>query len=217
MRLKKAVAQRFDTEIKNIVFDLGGVLLDIDIARTLDAFRRLDIDGFSVDDIMSCRKEIFLKLETGILSPDGFIAAVREAWPASATIAESDIWQAWNAVLLDFDMSRFDLLDKLKDDYRLFLLSNTNLPHRIEYLARFAAQSGGRPFESYFERCYYSDAMHMRKPDPAIFAEVISQSGLIPSQTLFIDDNADNISGAEKAGLNGLHLTDGTKVTDLFE
>lgn len=192
-------------------------MLDIDISRTLDAFARLNIEGFSVEDIMSCRKEIFLNLETGTLSPDGFIAAVRETWPAAAGIAESDIWQAWNAVLLDFDMSRFEMLDKLKDDYRIFLLSNTNMPHRIEYLARFAAQSGGRPLESYFERCYYSDAMHMRKPDPVIFAEVIKQSGLIPSQTLFIDDNADNIAGAEKAGLNGLHLTGGTKVTDLFE
>ena len=114
MKLKEAVSQRFEAEIKNIVFDLGGVLLDIDVSRTLAAFERLDIDGFSVDDIISCRKDIFFRLETGALSPEGFMAAIRETWPASRNIPDNDIWQAWNAVLLDFDMSRFDILDRLK-------------------------------------------------------------------------------------------------------
>ncbi len=215
MKLKKAVSQRFDSEIKNIIFDLGGVLLDIDVSRTVDAFRSLNIAGFSADDIISCHKEFFFNIETGAISPDEFISAVRESYPASAHIPESEIWRAWNAVLLDFDMSRFEVLDKLKNDYRLFLLSNTNLPHRTEYLDRFVRQSGGRRFESYFERCHYSDEMGMRKPDPSIFREVISADGLSPAHTLFIDDNADNITGAEKAGIFGLHLTG--EVSDLFE
>jgi len=215
MKLKKAVSQHFGSEIKNIIFDLGGVLLDIDVSRTVNAFQRLDIAGLSSDDIISCRKELFFGLETGAISPDEFISAIRESYPASGKIPESEIWRAWNAVLLDFDMSRFEVLDKLKNSYRLFLLSNTNLPHRMEYLDRFVRQSGGRRFESYFERCHYSDEMGMRKPDPAIFREVISADGLSPAHTLFIDDNADNIAGAEKAGLCGLHLTG--EVTDLFE
>ena len=217
MRLKETLSQRFDSEIKNIIFDLGGVLLDIDISRTVEAFRSLNIEGLSVDDIMSCRKELFFALETGDLSPEGFVAGIRECWPASEKIAEEQIWRAWGAVLLDFDLSRFELLVRLKESYRLFLLSNTNLPHRKEYLARFARQSGGRQLESYFERCYYSDEMHLRKPDPAIFREVIRQSGLAPSQTLFIDDNADNLAGARKVGLNTLHITGEIGVTDLFE
>ncbi len=216
MKLKEAVSQRFEAEIKNLVFDLGGVLLDIDVSRTLAAFERLDIDGFSVDDIISCRKDIFFRLETGALSPEGLMAAIRETWPASRNIPDNDIWQAWNAVLLDFDMSRFDMLDRLKDNYRIFLLSNTNLPHRIEYTGRFAARSGGRPFESYFEKCYYSDEMGLRKPDPAIFREVIHRSGLVPSQTLFIDDNADNTAGAQTTGLNVFRITEGVEVTDLL-
>lgn len=212
MRLKIETGEN----IENIIFDLGGVLLDIDVRKTLDAFEKLHIKGLKAEDIYPNLKSCFLELEIGALSPDEFIEAIRKEYPDARNVDEMQFWKAWNALLLDFVPACFDLLEKVRRDYRIYLLSNTNLPHRKRYLQRFEEQMH-RPFESYFEKCYYSDALHMRKPDKAIYEYVVRDAGIDPCKTLFIDDNTCNFSGAEEAGLHCYHLKKGHNIAELFE
>ena len=202
-------------EIKNLIFDLGNVLMDIDIRKTLEAFRTLHIDGLQEADIHPHQKDFFLQLELGTITPDEFIEAIRRAYPDARRIDEALIWKAWDALLLDFEPRRFELLKRLAPDYRIFLLSNTNLPHRRTFLEKFKRQIGA-DFESYFEKCYYSDALKMRKPDPAIYRYVLDDAGIRAEETLFIDDNACNLPGAESVGLNTYRLTRDRHVCDLF-
>ena len=207
--------QDFSPSIRNILFDMGNVLIDLDVKRTLDAFGRLGIGGFDLKDIHPYTTGFFLEYELGNLSSGAFIRAIREKYDCSR-ITDEMLWDAWNALLLDADMARFELLEEVGRDYRIFVLSNTNAEH-IEYVKReFRQASGGREFESYFEKCFYSQDLHLRKPDVRIYREAIRQAGIVPEETLFIDDNACNLPGALDAGLHTYHLTGGEKIFDLF-
>lgn len=212
MRLIKSLDQGID----NIIFDLGNVLMDIDISLTLDKFREIGITDLVSDDIHPYQRGCFLDIETGHITSEQFIEQIRERYPQAKSIDEQLIWGAWNALLLPFEMERFELLRSLRKNYKIYLLSNTNLPHRVEYLETFRRQSGGTEFESYFDKCYYSDAMLMRKPDREIYDFVVKDAGIDPTRTLFIDDNACNFSGAEEAGMKYYHLAKGNRVLDLF-
>ena len=203
-------------KIRNLLFDLGNVLMDIDIHRTVEAFKALRIEGLAEKDIHPHQKDFFLQLELGAISPDEFIAILRRTYPVAADVTDAQLWDAWNALLLDFEPRRFELLRRLRPQYRIFLLSNTNLPHRQCFLERFRRQMG-TDFESYFDKCYYSDALRMRKPDPGIYRYVLQDAGIEAQETFFIDDNACNFPGAEALGLNCCHLTRDRHVCDLFE
>lgn len=217
MVLKKEITDKLSHPVKNIILDLGGVLLDIDIRRTLEAFDKLNIDGVRSEDVYPHLKGPFLELELGNIDGDEFLKRMREEHGIGESVTDKQIWDAWNALLLDFDLERFDMIEKSGDKYRLFILSNTNLPHRIEYLKRFETQSGGRTFESYFEKCFYSDELHMRKPDERIYRHVIETTGIVPEETLFIDDNKCNFVGAEACGIKTLAVNSSFTVKDIFE
>jgi putative hydrolase of the HAD superfamily len=211
MKLKSS----FDPAIKNIVFDLGGVIVDIDIARTLDAFARLDIRGLQPENIHPRQTGFFLEYELGNLTNEAFTAAIRDRYDCTG-VTDETIRAAWNALLLDPDPAQFALLDGLRPHYRVFLLSNTN-PWHIERLSeRYRALTGG-DFESHFDACFYSHRLHLRKPDRRIYEAVIAAAGIEPSKTLFIDDNAGNFTGAVETGLQVYHLTLLEKIFALFE
>ncbi len=211
MKLK----QGFDPAIKNIVFDLGGVVVDIDISRTLSAFAQLDIRGLRPRDIHPHQTGFFLDYELGNISNEGFITAIRMQYDCTGVTDEA-IRVAWNALLLDPDPARFAVLDSLHSRYRIFLLSNTN-PWHIDCLAeRYRALTGG-DFEAHFDACFYSHRLHLRKPDRRIYDAAISATGIDPSETLFIDDNACNFTGAIEAGLQVHHLAPPEKIFHLFE
>lgn len=213
MRLIKEL----DGGIDNIIFDLGNVLMDIDVSLTLKKFIEIGVTDLVSDDIHPHQSGCFLDIETGHISPEEFIAQIKERYPKAQAVNEELIFGAWNALLLPFDMERFKMLDELRKNYKLYILSNTNLPHRRVFLETFRQQSGGREFESYFDKCYYSDALLMRKPDREIYDYVIKDAAIDASRSLFIDDNACNFSGAEEAGLKCYHLKKGDRVLDLFE
>ena len=201
--------------IHNIIFDLGNVLIDIDIPRTLDAFARLDIHGIDPADIHPHQSGFFQEYELGNISEANFFRSIRKAYRCE-NVTDREIADAWCALLTEIDPVRFNMLDGLRKNYRLFVLSNTNTLHitRVKELALQALN--GRDFESYFDRCFYSHEMHLRKPDREIYRQVIEQTGIIPQQTLFIDDNDCNFSGARALYLKTHHLTADQRVTDLF-
>jgi putative hydrolase of the HAD superfamily len=194
--------------IRNIIFDLGAVLLDIDYNRTADAFKRLGLVSF--DAIYSKKKQdhFFDDFEKGLMPESVFRSEIRKHLPA--TVTDDQIDAAWNAMLIGMPQGRKEWLRNTGTRYRIFLLSNTNTIH-----IRGFQELVGNDFNSIFEKTYFSCEMGMRKPDVEIFEKVISDHLLLPSETLFIDDSPQHVEGARQVGLQALHLIDGVRVEDV--
>ena len=203
-------------EVEAIVFDLGGVILDVDLQRSVEALKALNAEGVGVQDVLAENASVFRDLELGLVTPEAFVRAFREYYPAARGVSDAGIWDAWNAMLMPFDAERVELLRGLGRQGRVFLLSNTNLPHRIRFRELFRERFGGS-FDALFAQCFYSDELHLRKPDPEIFRQVAAQIGTAPGHMLFIDDNAADIAAARSEGWQVCHLTGGKRITDLFE
>jgi glucose-1-phosphatase len=199
--------------IKNIIFDLGGVILDIDYQLTSKAFMALGLKNF--DDIYSQKKQqhFFDDFEKGILSVKRFRKEIKNYLPERVT--NENIDDAWNSMLLTIPVGRIDWLNELNRKYRIFLLSNTNEIHKKAFRKIVNGEVGYDVFDDVFEKCYYSSELKMRKPDTQIFIHVLEQSNLNPSETLFIDDSPQHVNGAQKAGIHAIHLQLGKKVEDL--
>lgn len=199
-------------KIKNVIFDLGGVILNIDFKKTEEAFKLLGLDNFSDHISQHHITDFFEKYETGLLSDAEFIAGVKRL--VDKPVSEEQIIAAWNALLLDFPPARIALLKRLKSKYRTFLLSNTNSIHHQEYRARLFRDQGVY-LEDLFEKVYYSHAVNLRKPGAEIFELVLNDNNLKAEETLFIDDTASNFPEAERLGIKVHHLKHGTDITEI--
>lgn len=200
--------------IKNIIFDLGGVLLNIDHEAPLRAFKKLGIDNFEQLYSKAKQTSLFVDLETGKISPDTFRREIRKALHASVTDQEID--QAWNSILLDFPKGSITLLLRLRTEYRTFLLSNTNAIHYECFTNRLEKDYGYKALSEIMEKDYYSHVLKLRKPGLEVYQAVLKKSGLEASETLFIDDSEVNIEAAKQVGLITYHLKDGESVVDIF-
>jgi len=196
-----------EKSIRNIIFDLGGVILNINPQLTVDAFRNLGWNDFYEADNQSLFKELFFNLEKGNSTPKAFRDNVRQMIVNQKDDAEID--KAWTAMILDIPADRVRYLEKLKTSYRLFLLSNTNEIHRLKFHRDFETDFG-YSFYDLFERNFYSHEMGMRKPNPQIYIQALTEANLIPEETLFIDDMEDNIEAARTLGMKVLHIQPGT-------
>ena len=201
--------------IRNILFDIGNVLVDLDVPATVRAFGRLNIGGLRPEDIHPNQTGLFLDYELGRLDDAGFIRAIRRTYDCRG-VADEQIFAAWNALLLDPEPERFELIRQLKDNYRLFVLSNTNPQHVWRLRERFRTVTGGGEFEDHFERCYYSHDLRLRKPDPEIYRQVLARADILAGETLFIDDNLCNIPSARALHLQTHHLACGESLRDIF-
>jgi glucose-1-phosphatase len=199
--------------IQNIIFDLGGVLIDLDVTRTVKAFSDLDIPIPADLAEIERRAVMYRGLETGTLSPGLFREAIRELSPLLPS--DEAIDNAWNAMLSDFPEKRVETLQKLKGNYRVFLLSNSNAIHYQYYRNRFK-RDYAIEMNSLFEQAYYSFEMNICKPQPEIFQKVLVQSGLRAEETLFIDDTADNVTAASALGILTHQIMPGQDMVDLF-
>ena len=184
--------------IKNIIFDLGGVLLNLDFGKTATAFTELGVQDFNDYFTQYHADPLFKQLEIGEVVGDNFYDDLREK--AKIAAGNNEIDTAWNAMLLDFPPERIRRLQKLAGEYRLFLFSNTNAIHHAAFHHRFR-EDFGFEFDSLFEKAYYSHLIAQRKPDLEAFVFVIKDSGTVPGETLFIDDTLPNIKAASEAGL----------------
>jgi len=200
--------------VKNIIFDLGGVLLNIDPKKTIAAFGALGMEKLIGDKGLSYDHDIFYLLEQGKLTPDEFRDGVRQL--VSANISSEEIDMAWTAMLLDFPEIRVELLRKLRKEFKIFLFSNTNAIHVEKYHSNFRNQHG---FEvsTLFEKDFYSNEIGFRKPTSESFQEIIRLSGIIPAESIFIDDSLQNVEAAIASGLQGFWLQPGQKIEDLFQ
>lgn len=201
--------------IEYIIFDFGGVIMDIDIQKTITGFAKLQIAGLSEEDVIADNESFFLDLELGNITPAQFIDTLHRNYPASSDIPEADVWAAWNALLQPYEKKRIDLLEKISESYKIYLLSNTNYPHREKFRDMYKKQFGGN-FDNLFTECFYSDEMHLRKPDIQIYQEVTNALGIQPEKILFIDDKKVNIEAARDCGWHAYQLTNGEQITDIF-
>jgi glucose-1-phosphatase len=193
--------------IRNIIFDLGGVILNIDPQLTVQGFRNMGWIDFYTDSNKSLAKELFFQLEKGDSSPGVFRDAVRAM--INKPVDDQTIDKAWTAMVLDIPADRIRYLEKLKNNYRLFLLSNTNEIHRLKFHADFENEYG-YSFYDLFERNFYSHEMGMRKPNREIYDQALKVAGLKVEETLFIDDIEENTEAAKAVGMRVLHIDPGT-------
>jgi len=196
--------------VKNIIFDLGGVLLNIDYNKTSDAFKKLGATDFDSFYSQQGANEVFEALETGNISETDFYNTMQDHCLPNTT--HEQIKAAWNAILLDFRKESLQFLSHLDSKYNLFLLSNTNSIHQAAFNNMFTRQTGHSNFDDFFTVAYYSHLIHKRKPYPSTYTFVLEDAGIIAEETLFIDDSKVNIEGATEAGLKTHWLTPGEKI-----
>ena len=201
--------------IKNIIFDLGGVILNIDTQKSIDAFA--NILGKKNDEFVRNYNNFNLldRLEKGKISPKQFRDELKQIIPKK--ISDTQIDSAWNSMLLDFPKERIELLNKLKPKYRTFLLSNTNKIHYNSYTKQLNEQFGIKNLSDLFEEEYMSFDLKMRKPDKEIFYHVLDQNNLLANETLFFDDTIENVEAAKQIGIKAYLLKEGETINDVLK
>jgi len=188
--------------IQTIIFDLGGVILNINPSFAREAFKHLGITDIEKSYEDWKMAELFKDHEKGIITNDEFRQGIRKHIPRE--VEDQDIDNAWNSMVLDIPQHRINMLLELKKKYRTILLSNTNfihIEHWNQYLKNNTQYSSLHPL---FHKVYFSCDMGKRKPDPAIFQQVIDECELQPSSVMFVDDYKHNIEGAIATGIHAV-------------
>ncbi|MBX2922009.1 MAG: HAD family phosphatase [Chitinophagaceae bacterium] len=199
--------------IDNIIFDLGGVILTLDMPRAEKKFMELGVKDYNALFRNGNVSSFFRDYEIGKIDDAAFLDALRDL--AGFPLKDEDLVAAWNSMLGVFPRERIALLNSLKGKYRLFLFSNTNALHLVECRKKFALEFQGKVFDDLFDKVYYSQALGMRKPDPSSFQFIVDENELDAERTVFIDDSAANIEGARLVGLKGIHINPGTTILDI--
>ena len=198
--------------IKSIIFDFGGVLLNISYQNTIDEFEKLGVDNSSAFYSKKSQTNIFNLLETGEISENELI---REIQSSCKSATRKQIIFAWNSMLLDLPKNRTNLLENLKEKYQLFLLSNTNAIHIKELKSRLGELKYSK-FYNLFNKVYYSHEIGVRKPHSEAFRLVLDENNLKEKEVLFIDDSPQHIKGAKELGIHTYHLKDNEEITTVF-
>ncbi|HXS38358.1 MAG TPA: HAD family phosphatase [Flavipsychrobacter sp.] len=198
--------------IKHIIFDLGGVLLNLDYNATEKAFTKLGITNFKELFSQLTQNSLFDDLETGKIQRSQFVSAIQDI--SGVSLEEQQIIDAWNAMLLDFPLRRLQLLQQLRLHYYLFLLSNTNEVHEEAFNEILMKAFGIPNIGTFFDKVYYSHRVGMRKPEKEIFQHILDENELKPEETLFIDDSPQHIATAQSLGIQTIYLEKGMTIED---
>jgi glucose-1-phosphatase len=195
---------------KNIIFDLGGVILDIDYQLTEKALVKLGCKNFG--EIYSKAKQttLFDDFEQGKIEETVFFYKLKNL--AGIEVSLQELKDAWNAMLIKLPQRNFDLLKSLQNKYRIFLLSNTNETHVKQFTSIIEDSHGFDNFIKLFEQTYYSSRIGLRKPNANCFELVLDENNLKPEETVFIDDSIQHVEGAAKTGIRA-HWLDLPKTT----
>lgn len=203
------------SKINTIIFDLGGVIINLDIPATIAGFNKLSNKPFETIYTQLQQTPLFDLFDKGLITEQEFFNGLKVAMEAEP--GDEQMIKAWNAMLLDFPPHRLELLAQLKGRYRLFLLSNTNETHIREFEAHLQESRGYQNLEPFFEKVYYSCRMGMRKPDTEIFEYVLKENQLVAEETLFIDDTIHHVEGALKTGIQAHLLPKEKDVAELIK
>ena len=200
--------------IKNIIFDLGGVIINLDTKTTFDGFTELsrftDWSQNSIDEV-----DLFLDYEKGTISSEEFRLGIREMI-GNTKLTDGQIDTIWNKMLLDIPSARLELIQRLSERYRLFVLSNTNALHVPAFNKIVKSVSGQPSIDAFFEKVYFSHEVKMRKPEREIYEHVLNDSQLKSEETLFLDDKKENLIAAQAVGIRTLHVTPENDILSIF-
>lgn len=202
-------------QTRNIIFDFGAVIINIDPAAIFRHLNARGIDGIDKLHEAFTERHIYRDLETGKAKPADFRAAIREA--LGQPLTDADIDAVWNSIILDIPPARVAFLNRLKTQYNIYLLSNTNEIHYDYYNAYFRDTYDYPSLDSFFTRAWYSHLMGVRKPDPEIFRMVLREGSLDPQETAFVDDMKENVDAAATLGILPVHLPEGKEIMELFD
>ena len=191
------------SNIKNIIFDLGNVLLDIDYSLTEK--RLSEVTGLDINRALMDHGETFNKFETGKIPYVVFFNYLTKISKKKAFI--NDMIPAWNAMLLDIPDSTWKFLKTISRHYNCYILSNTNEVH-IQWFEKYLEKNYSKNewYEDLFKKCYYSHQIGHRKPDDACFKYVLEDQQMLPAETIFIDDTLENVNAAKALGINIIHF-----------
>lgn len=203
-----------DKKIKNLLFDFGGVLIDLDRQRCIDQFKALGMP--EIEELLNVyhQQAFFLQLEKGEISSAAFCNQIRQT--VSKQVTDEQINIAWNSFLLDIPAYKLDLLTRLREKYTVYLLSNTNEIH-WKWALQNVFPSPTNNVENYFEKVYLSYEMKLVKPDPTIFTAVLEDAGIKAEETLFIDDSELNCQTAQQLGFTTYTPEAGEDWSHLFK
>lgn len=202
------------TEVKNIIFDWGGVITNLHIDASKEAFRKLGFKLFDEWVPNNPQDKLFIPFEIGKISPEVFRNRLRQYTPLPLTDEAIDM--AWCAMLGELPAERWKVLEKVGKSYRTFLLSNTNAIHQPYYFNVLKKVYGTYGYTHLFEKTYFSHQLGLRKPDADIFEFVIKDAGIAPKDTLFIDDFIENIETAQRLGFQTVHIKAPMTLVDVF-
>ncbi len=199
--------------IKNIIFDFGGILIDIDYQQTnVHIGKHFGINDLSKEPFWS----IMVRHEVGHTDTDEFVAELQSQ--SKEHIPKEILIEGWNSMLGKVAKHKIEMLEQLKSNYNLYLLSNTNVTHIDFVYAYLKEEYGIEDFgKQYFTKDYFSHLVYMRKPNLDIYEYVIKDAEIDPSESIFIDDNADNVAGAIAAGLYSVVHDPKVDITEVIE
>ena len=185
------------SNISTLIFDFGGVLIDLDMNQSILNFKKLGVEN--VENYLSNfgQSGFFMQLEKGKISAEEFRSEIRKMTTNSITDKEID--DAWNAFLVRIPSEKLDIVYQLRKKFRVIMLSNTNAIH-FPYAERTFFSYKNRGIDEYFDKCYRSYDMKMAKPDAEIFEAILSQEQVAANQCLLLDDGPKNIEQAQKLG-----------------
>ncbi|MGK7390201.1 MAG: HAD family hydrolase [Candidatus Cyclobacteriaceae bacterium M2_1C_046] len=192
---------------KFLLFDLGGVIINLNTQLTVQSFAKLSGRSEEAVETAWHKEEVFKNFERGELTDDDFRIFLRD-WLKKPFLSDAQIDEAWNAMILDLPKERLDYLLRLKENYTVLLLSNTNNIHMHCVNKRVQDASGEKDLNPYFHRSYYSHLIGMRKPEPVIYHHILKEHNITADQLLFLDDSIGNLKGAESIGIKTLEVKD---------
>lgn len=197
-----------------LIFDLGGVLIDIDVAASARAFERLRIKDINkhVSQSHAVGGDFFADFERGLISKDEMFDNIRR-FSGISTLTNSEITEAWNAMLGPFVEERIAVVERMKKSHEIALLSNTNILHFEKFDTQVPGYSS---LSQLFDKVWYSHEMHMSKPDPAIYRAVLEAHGCPPDEALFFDDSQRNLDGAVSVGMKTCLVTPERGIFDIL-
>lgn len=189
--------------IKNVIVDLGGVLVDIDPENTYAEFRRILLPEVQLNLNWDELPEVVVGMETGAWSKEKFKSTLRQA--CKKGVSDSQIVDAWCAMLEEFKAIRVKYLKDLGEKYNLYLLSNTNVYH-VDYFEKEFKNRYHFSLKKLFKKVYYSHEIGSRKPDLKAFEFVLNDAQLNAAETVMVDDRLDNCQAAEAVGMQVIHV-----------
>ena len=198
---------------QHIIFDLGGVLINLDYGKTNQAFIDLGFPHFDHMFSQFTADRFFEKLETGQIDTETFYKVITAI--GKPGLNQLQVRDAWNAMLLDFRKDSLDYLRELQSRYTIYLLSNTNAIHLEAVEQIYSDQFGKGSLNDYFTKAWYSHLIGYRKPHAETYAFVLQDAGIAAENTLFIDDTAPNIETARQLGFHTHLLLKGEKIENL--